>query len=124
MWFTSAWDATETSPAVTTVHWRIEKAGCLDQEALTAKAFDEEGFYRIGDARKLVDEKDPSRGVTFDGRVAEDFKLSSGTWVSVGTLRPRIVSAMAPHVADVVITGHDRAEMGLLVFATPQCPVP
>ena len=152
VWFTSAWGATETAPAVTSVHWRIEQAGCLglplpggelkfvpngnklemrvkgpnifpgylDQEALTAASFDEEGFYKIGDAGKLVDEKDPSQGVTFDGRVAEDFKLSSGTWVSVGTLRPRIVSAMAPHVADVVITGHDRSEMGLLVFPTPQ----
>ncbi len=152
VWFTSAWGATETSPAVTQVHWRIEKAGCLglplpgvqlklvpngnklemrvkgpnifpgylDQEALTAAAFDEEGFYKIGDAGKLVDDNDPAQGVAFDGRVAEDFKLSSGTWVSVGTLRPKIVSAMAPHVADVVITGHDKVEMGLLVFPTPQ----
>jgi feruloyl-CoA synthase len=67
-----------------------------------------------------LDPADPSQGVVFDGRVAEDFKLSSGTWVSVGTLRPRIVTAMAPHVADVVIAGHDRSEMGLLVFPTPQ----
>ncbi len=94
--------------------------GYLNQEALTSAAFDEEGFYRIGDAGRLVDPHDPSQGVAFDGRVAEDFKLSTGTWVSVGTLRPRIVSAMAPHVADVVITGHDRDEMGLLVFPTPQ----
>jgi len=94
--------------------------GYLHRDDLTAQAFDEEGFYRIGDAGKLVDEGDPSRGVAFDGRVAEDFKLSSGTWVSVGTLRPLIVSALAPHVADVVITGHDRSQMGLLVFPTPQ----
>ncbi|MHB1123820.1 MAG: feruloyl-CoA synthase [Ramlibacter sp.] len=94
--------------------------GYLNQDALTQAAFDEEGFYRIGDAGKLVDPLDPSQGVAFDGRVAEDFKLSTGTWISVGTLRPRIVSAMAPHVADVVITGHDRDEMGLLVFPTPQ----
>ncbi|NKE64282.1 feruloyl-CoA synthase [Ramlibacter sp. RBP-2] len=94
--------------------------GYLNQDDLTRAAFDEEGFYRIGDAGQLVDPKDPSQGVAFDGRVAEDFKLSTGTWVSVGTLRPRIVSAMAPHVADVVITGHDRDEMGLLVFPTPQ----
>jgi feruloyl-CoA synthase len=87
---------------------------------LTAKAFDEEGFYLIGDAGKLVDPNDPSLGVAFDGRVAEDFKLTSGTWVSVGTLRLKVVSAMAPHVADVVITGHDREEIGLLVFPTPQ----
>ena len=94
--------------------------GYLNQEALTRAAFDEEGFYRIGDAGRLLDPADPQQGVMFDGRVAEDFKLSTGTWVSVGTLRPRIVSAMAPHVADVVITGHDRDEMGLLVFPTPQ----
>ena len=94
--------------------------GYLNQPELTAAAFDEEGFYKIGDAGKLVNEADPSQGVTFDGRVAEDFKLSTGTWVSVGPLRPRIVSALAPHVADVVIAGHDRSELGLLVFPTPQ----
>ncbi|MCM2252478.1 MAG: feruloyl-CoA synthase [Ramlibacter sp.] len=152
LWFTSAWGATETSPAITTVHWHIEQAGCiglplpgaelkfvrngeklemrprgpnifpgyLHHMTLTAEAFDEEGFYKIGDAGKLLNPADPSQGVAFDGRVAEDFKLSSGTWVSVGTLRPRIVSAMAPHVADVVIAGHDRVDLGLLVFPTPQ----
>jgi len=87
---------------------------------LTTQAFDEEGYYLIGDAGRLVDAKDASLGVVFDGRVAEDFKLMSGTWVSVGTLRLKIVTAMAPHVADVVITGHDREEIGLLVFPTPQ----
>jgi feruloyl-CoA synthase len=152
LWFTSAWGATETSPAATEVHWRIERAGCLGlplpgtelkfvpnggklemrvrgpsvfpgylhREDLTAAAFDEEGFYRIGDAGRLVDDTDPAQGVSFDGRVAEDFKLTTGTWVSVGTVRPRIVSELAPHVADVVITGHDQAEIGLLVFPTPQ----
>jgi feruloyl-CoA synthase len=94
--------------------------GYLHDDELTAQAFDDEGYYRIGDAGKLVDKDDPSQGVAFDGRVAEDFKLSTGTWVSVGTLRPLIVTAMAPHVADVVITGHDRSELGLLVFPTPQ----
>jgi feruloyl-CoA synthase len=152
LWFTSAWGATETSPAVTTVHWRIDRAGCLGlplpgaelklvpnggklemrvrgpnvfpgylhRDDLTAAAFDEEGFYRIGDAGRLVDAQDLAQGVCFDGRVAEDFKLTTGTWVSVGTLRPRIVSELAPHVADVVITGHEQAEVGLLVFPTPQ----
>ncbi len=85
---------------------------------LTAQAFDEDGFYLIGDAGKLVDVDDPSQGVAFDGRVAEDFKLTSGTWVNVGMLRTRVVTAMAPHVADVVVTGHDREEIGLLVFPT------
>lgn len=94
--------------------------GYRNAPELTAKAFDEQGFYLIGDAGKLVDEDDPSQGVAFDGRVAEDFKLMSGTWVSVGTLRVQVVTALAPHVADVVITGHDREEIGLLVFPTPQ----
>jgi feruloyl-CoA synthase len=87
---------------------------------LTAKAFDEEGFYLIGDAGRLVDPQDPAQGVAFDGRVAEDFKLMSGTWVNVGTLRVKVVSALAPHIADAVITGHDREEIGLLLFPTPQ----
>ena len=152
LWFTSAWGATETSPAATEVHWRLERAGCIglplpgvelkfvpngsklemrvrgpnvfpgyrNAPELNAQAFDEEGYYLIGDAGKLVDPQDPSQGVAFDGRVAEDFKLTTGTWVNVGTLRLKIVSAMAPHVADVVITGHDREEIGLLVFPTPQ----
>jgi feruloyl-CoA synthase len=66
-----------------------------------------------------VDEQRPERGVIFNGRVAEDFKLSSGTWVSVGTLRVELVSRLAPWVQDIVIAGHDRDELGLLVFATP-----
>ncbi len=82
----------------------------------TAAAFDEDGFYRIGDAGRLRDEADPSQGIVFDGRVAEDFKLTSGTWVSVGTLRVKLVSALSPWVADAVITGHDRAELGALLF--------
>lgn len=82
----------------------------------TAAAFDEDGYYRIGDAGMLRDEADPLQGIVFDGRVAEDFKLTSGTWVSVGTLRVKLVSALSPWVADAVITGHDRAELGALLF--------
>lgn len=82
----------------------------------TAAAFDEEGFYRIGDAGYLVDATRPERGVVFNGRVAEDFKLSSGSWVSVGTLRVDLVSELAPLVQDIVLTGHDRDEVGMLVF--------
>lgn len=82
----------------------------------TAAAFDEEGFYRIGDAGYLVDATRPERGVVFNGRVAEDFKLSSGSWVSVGTLRVDVVSELAPLVQDIVLTGHDRDEVGMLVF--------
>ncbi len=82
----------------------------------TAPAFDEEGFYRIGDAGYLVDAERPEQGVVFNGRVAEDFKLSSGSWVSVGTLRVELVSQLAPLVQDIVLTGHDRDEVGMLVF--------
>lgn len=82
----------------------------------TQAAFDEDGYYCIGDAGYLLDEADPLQGVVFNGRVAEDFKLSSGTWVSVGTLRLKVVTALAPYVQDAVITGHDRNEVGALVF--------
>ena len=84
-----------------------------------AAAFDAEGYYRIGDAGFLVEEARPERGVAFNGRVAEDFKLSSGTWVSVGTLRLKVVSALAPLAQDAVIAGHDRGDVGVLLFASP-----
>ena len=84
----------------------------------TAAAFDDEGFYRIGDAGYLQDDADPASGIVFNGRVAEDFKLTSGTWVSVGTLRLKVVAALSPLAQDVVITGHDRNEIGALVFLT------
>jgi feruloyl-CoA synthase len=90
--------------------------GYRDNEAATREAFDEDGYYRIGDAGLLLDENDPLQGIVFNGRVAEDFKLTSGTWVSVGTLRVRVVSALAPYAQDVVITGHDRSEIGALIF--------
>jgi feruloyl-CoA synthase len=90
--------------------------GYRGNEAATRSAFDEDGYYCIGDAGLLADPADPSQGVVFNGRVAEDFKLTSGTWVSVGNLRLRVVSALAPLVQDVVITGHDRADVGVLVF--------
>ena len=86
---------------------------------LTREAFDEEGFYRIGDAGHLVDDARPEKGVMFNGRVAEDFKLGSGTWVSVGTLRVKLVSAFAPWAQDVVLTGHGGDELGALVFPSP-----
>jgi feruloyl-CoA synthase len=90
--------------------------GYRNAPAETAAAFDEEGFYRIGDAGYLVDAEHPERGVVFNGRVAEDFKLSSGSWVSVGTLRVALVSELAPLVQDIVLTGHNRDEVGMLVF--------
>ncbi|MBO9648420.1 MAG: feruloyl-CoA synthase [Variovorax sp.] len=152
LWLTTSWGATETSPAITTAHWRLDGAGCIgaplpglelklvpngDKLEMrvkgvsvfpgyrngpreTSEAFDEEGYYRIGDAGYLVHAEQPERGVMFNGRVAEDFKLSSGTWVSVGTLRVELVSRLAPLAQDIVITGHDRAEIGMLVFPSPQ----
>jgi feruloyl-CoA synthase len=92
----------------------------LRDPELTAAAFDEDGFYCIGDAGYLIDEAKPELGIAFNGRVAEDFKLTTGTWVSVGTLRVAVVSALAPHVQDVVVTGHERDEIGLLIFPSPE----
>jgi len=93
--------------------------GYLRREELTEAAFDEEGFYRIGDALKFVDPDDPVAGLAFDGRVAEDFKLRSGTWVHVGALRVRLIAAADPIVQDAVITGHDGDEVGALLFMNP-----
>jgi feruloyl-CoA synthase len=94
-------------PNVTPGYWR--------QPELTAAAFDEEGFYKFGDALKPVDPDDLGAGFDFDGRIAEDFKLASGTWVSVGPLRARFVAACAPLVRDVVIAGINRDEVSALV---------
>ena len=82
----------------------------------TRAAFDDEGWYRTGDAVRWLDPADPQRGLCFDGRTAEDFKLSSGTFVSVGPLRARVVAAGAPLVQDVVLTGLDRREIGALLL--------
>jgi len=95
-------------PNVTPGYWR--------QPELTATAFDEEGFYKFGDAIKPADPGDLSAGFDFDGRIAEDFKLASGTWVSVGPLRARLIAACAPLVRDVVIAGINRDEVSALVI--------
>jgi feruloyl-CoA synthase len=83
---------------------------------LTAKAFDDEGFYKIGDAVKFADPADPSKGLLFDGRLAEDFKLATGTWVSVGPLRAAFIAHCAPLVRDVVLAGAERDEVTALIF--------
>ncbi len=93
--------------------------GYFRRDDLTRAAFDEEGFYRIGDAMKLADPAAPEKGLVFDGRVAEDFKLSSGTWVHVGAVRVKLIAAGNPLIQDAVITGHDRDEVGALVFPSP-----
>lgn len=82
--------------------------GYLDMPDKNAEVFDEEGYYKLGDAAIMVDENDPNKGIIFDGRVGEDFKLSTGTWVSVGTLRPDLVAACSPLVFDAVIAGQDK----------------
>ena len=85
----------------------------------TADAFDEEGFYKLGDAAKFLDPDDPAKGLVFDGRVTEDFKLDSGTWVSTGTLRPDLLAACSPYAFDAIITGQDKAFIGALIWPSP-----
>jgi feruloyl-CoA synthase len=93
--------------------------GYCRNDELTRAAFDEEGFYKIGDAMRLFDPDDAAKGLVFDGRVAEDFKLQSGTWVHAGAVRVRLIAACNPLVQDAVITGHDRTEVGALVWLNP-----
>jgi feruloyl-CoA synthase len=83
---------------------------------LTAEAFDNEGFYKIGDALKFANPDDPAHGLLFDGRLAEDFKLATGTWVSVGPLRSAFIAHCAPLVRDVVLAGAERDEVAALIF--------
>jgi feruloyl-CoA synthase len=93
--------------------------GYLGRPDLTRAAFDEEGFYRIRDAVKLLDADQPGHGLVFDGRVTEDFKLDSGTWVHVGALRIAALAACAPLLQDAVVTGHDRSFVSLLAWPNP-----
>lgn len=85
----------------------------------TAQAFDDEGYYCMGDALRFDDPNAPEKGLVFDGRVAEDFKLASGTWVNVGKLRVQLLSSAKGLIQDAVLTGHDRDEIGALVFLHP-----
>jgi feruloyl-CoA synthase len=119
-------DARLKGDNITPGYWRAPE--------LTAAAFDEEGFYKIGDALKFEDPADPAKGLLFDGRLAEDFKLATGTWVSVGPLRASFIGHFAPLIRDVVLAGADRDEVMGLVFPdlaacralapdlTPDCP--
>jgi feruloyl-CoA synthase len=95
-------------PNVTPGYWRNPEA--------TAAAFDEEGFYRIGDAGRLAEPERPEAGVLYDGRLAENFKLSTGTWVNVGVVRLAAIGAADPLVADAVVAGHDRDHLGVMLF--------
>jgi len=102
-------------PNITPGYWRAPQE--------TAEAFDEEGFFKTGDAVKWIDETDVHLGLKFDGRIAEDFKLATGTFVSVGPLRGKIIAAGAPYIQDVVLTGINRKEVGAMVFPTAQVRV-
>ncbi len=93
--------------------------GYYRRDDLTKAAFDEEGYYCIGDAMKFADPAVPEKGLVFDGRVAEDFKLSTGTWVHTGAVRVKLIAAGNPLIQDAVITGHDRNDIGALVFLNP-----
>lgn len=95
-------------PNVTPGYWR-------DAE-MTAKAFDEEGFYCIGDAVRPVEPDDATKGFVFDGRVSEDFKLATGTWVNFAGVRAGVIAACAPLIRDVVLTGLDRNLIGAMIF--------
>jgi feruloyl-CoA synthase len=99
-----------SGPNITPGYWRSPDA--------TSTAFDEQGFFCTGDAVKWIDENDIHQGLKFDGRIAEDFKLATGTFVSVGPLRAKIIAACAPYVQDVVLTGINLNEVGALVFPT------
>ena len=90
--------------------------GYFKRPEQSREAFDEQGWFKTGDAVRLADPANPAAGLLFDGRTAENFKLSSGTWVNVGTLRTAVIAAGAPVIEDAVITGHDRDEIGLLIF--------
>lgn len=92
--------------------------GYLGQPETTAQAFDADGFYCIGDACKLADADDPNKGIVFDGRIAEDFKLTTGTWVHVGGVRVAALAACSPLLQDAVVTGQDAAYIGLLAWPT------
>lgn len=142
--FVSAWGSTETAPLATAVHYPIPKAGIIGLPApgttiKLAKAgtkyeirvkgpnvtkgywksslsvFDEEGFYRSGDAGRLADESNPNLGILFEGRLAEDFKLLSGTWVRVGKLRLELLSSLSSIAQNLIIAGSGRGEIGLLI---------
>ncbi len=101
-------EARYKAPNITKGYWKNEEE--------TLRVFDEEGYYKTGDAVKFLDESNPDKGLVFDGRIAEDFKLSTGTWVNVGVLKGKIISSGSPVIQDVVLTGLDREFVGAILF--------
>ena len=104
-------EARVRGPSIMPGYWRDPQ--------LTQAAFDDEGFYKFGDALAFVDPAAPDKGFRFDGRVSEDFKLATGTWVSVGPLRARVIAALAPFARDVVVAGADRDVNAIIVVPDP-----
>src|SRR3954470_23514563 len=102
------YEARLRGPSITSGYWRAPK--------LTAEAFDDDGFYKLGDALRFDDPACPEKGLLFEGRIAEDFKLATGTWVGVGPLRVAFIAHCAPYVKDVVIAGADRDCLAALIF--------
>lgn len=101
-------------PNITPGYWRMPD--------ISAKSFDDEGYYKMGDAARFIDPDKPEKGLMFDGRISEDFKLTSGTWVSVGPLRAKFIAHFAPYVRDIVIAGHDRTDLaGLVIVDLDNC---
>jgi feruloyl-CoA synthase len=101
-------EARYKGPNVTQGYWRNHQE--------TQKAFDDEGYYKTGDAVKFLDEENPDKGLVFDGRIGEDFKLSTGTWVSTGVLKAKVISTGSPIIQDVVLTGLDKDYIGAILF--------
>jgi feruloyl-CoA synthase len=101
-------EARYKAPNVTKGYWRNDEA--------TKNAFDEDGYYKTGDAVKFLDENNPDKGLVFDGRIAEDFKLSTGTWVNVGVLKAKVISTGSPIIQDVVLAGLDKEYIGAILF--------
>ncbi len=101
-------EARLSGPTITPGYWR--------EPALTAAAFDDEGFYRMGDALRFVRNDEAERGLVFDGRLAEDFKLATGTWVHAAMVRMAALAGLAPLARDVVLAGHDRDWLSVLIF--------
>ena len=96
--------------------------GYLNQPDLSAAAFDEEGYYRLGDAARFADPADPYAGLVFDGRLSENFKLASGTFVMVGDLRITALNAIGGAVTDAVVCGENQDRVGLLLYPSPTLP--
>ncbi|WP_312160089.1 feruloyl-CoA synthase [Phenylobacterium sp.] len=114
------------TPAAGKLEFRVKgpqvSPGYLGRPELSAQSFDAERFYLLGDAARFIDEADPRAGLAFDGRISENFKLASGTFVTVGDLRVKAVSAVGDAVTDAVVCGEGQEAVGLLFYPNPNLP--